>query len=51
MESDGGVGERTQYVSTAKNMLQSGADAVERLMTSYKVRYICIGHARAAPLF
>ncbi|XP_043216685.1 ATP-binding cassette sub-family D member 2-like [Amphibalanus amphitrite] len=36
MESDGGVGERTQYVSTAKNMLQSGADAVERLMTSYK---------------
>ncbi|XP_037091950.1 ATP-binding cassette sub-family D member 1-like isoform X2 [Pollicipes pollicipes] len=36
LETDGGVGERTQYVSTAKNMLQSGADAVERLMTSYK---------------
>ena len=42
MESDGGVGERTQYVSTAKNMLQSGADAVERLMTSYKVRPVAV---------
>ena len=35
---DSGVSERTQYYATAKNLMMSGADAMECLMTSYKVR-------------
>ncbi len=31
------VADRTEYYTTAKNLLVSGADAMERLMTAYKV--------------
>ena len=30
------ISERTQYMTTAKNILISGGDAAERLMSSYK---------------
>ncbi len=32
------VSTRTAYYSTAKNLMVAGADAMERLMTAYKVK-------------
>ncbi|KAF5281864.1 hypothetical protein FQR65_LT14508 [Abscondita terminalis] len=46
------VGERTQYFTTAKNLMMTGGNAVERLMSSYKDIVELAGHtARVANMF
>lgn len=49
---DDSVAERTHYFTTAKNLLITGSNAVERLMSSYKDIVELAGHtARVANMF
>ena len=46
------ISERTQYMTTAKNILISGGDAAERLMSSYKELIELTGYCkRVAKMF
>lgn len=50
--SSDNIGERTQYFTTAKNLMITGGNAVERLMSSYKDIVELAGHtARVANMF